>query len=53
MARARILETWSQKIGDMRVKKGFEHREGADAVFSALARGARVDGLLSELPLNS
>lgn len=40
------------KVGDMRVKKGFEHREGADAVFCAFARAAGVDGLLSVLPLN-
>jgi len=41
-----------RKVGEMRVKKGFEHREGADAVFCAFARAAGVDGLLSILPLN-
>ena|SRR5258708_5710070 len=40
------------KGGEMRVKNGFEHRESADAVFSAFARAAGVDGLLSVLPLN-
>jgi len=41
-----------RKVGEMRVKKGFQYREGADAVFSAFARAAGVDGLLSLLPLN-
>ena len=41
-----------RKVGDMRVKKGFQHREGVDAVFSASARAAGVDGLRSVLPLN-
>jgi ribosomal RNA-processing protein 12 len=40
------------KVGEMRVKKGFQYREGADAVFSAFARAAGVDALLSLLPLN-
>jgi len=40
-----------RKVGEMRVK-GFQYREGADAVFSAFARAAGVDGLLSLLPLN-
>ena len=39
-----------RKVGEMRVKKGLQCREGADAVFSALARAAGVDGLLSLLP---
>jgi ribosomal RNA-processing protein 12 len=41
-----------RKVGEMRLKKEFEHREGADAVFCAFARAAGVDGLLSVLPLN-
>jgi len=41
-----------RKGGEMRVKKGFQYREGADAVFSAFARAAGVDGLLSLLPLD-
>ena len=41
-----------RKVGEMRVREGFEHREGADAVFCAFARAAGVDGLLSVLPLN-
>ena len=41
-----------RKVGEMRVKKGFQYREGADAVFSAFARAAGVDGLLNLLPLN-
>jgi len=41
-----------KKVGEMRVKKEFEYREGADAVFCAFARAAGVDGLLSVLPLN-
>lgn len=41
-----------RKVGEMRVEKGFQYREGADAVFSAYARAAGVDGLLSLLPLN-
>ena len=40
-----------RKVGEMRVK-GFRYREGADAVSSAFARAAGVDGLLSALPLN-
>ncbi len=32
------------KVSEMRVKNGFEHREGADALFSAFARAAGVDG---------
>ena len=36
----------------MRVNEGFQHREGADAVFCAFARAAGVDGLLIVLPLN-
>jgi len=42
-----------RKVDELRVKKGFQYREGADAVFSAFARAAGVDGLLSLLPLNS
>jgi len=41
-----------RKVGEMRVKKGFQYRKEADAVFSAFARAAGVDGLLSLLPLN-
>ena len=41
-----------RKVGEMRVKKGFEHREGADAVFCAFARAAGVGGPLNGLPLN-
>ena len=40
-----------RKVGEMRVKKGFEHREGVDAVFCAFARATGVDGLLNVLPL--
>lgn len=41
-----------RKVGEMRVKKGFQYREGADAVFSAFARAAGIDGLLNLFPLN-
>jgi len=41
-----------RKVDEMRVKKGFQYREGADTVFSAFAGAAGVDGLLSLLPLN-
>jgi hypothetical protein len=41
-----------RKFGEMRVKKGLEHREGADAVLCAFARAAGVNGLWSVLPLN-
>jgi len=41
-----------RKVGEMRVKKGFQYREEADAVFSAFTRAAGVDGLLGLLPLN-
>ena len=41
-----------RKVSEMRVKKEFQYREGADAVFSAFARAAGVDGLLNLLPLN-
>ena len=41
-----------RKVGEMRVKKGFQHHDEVDAVFSAFARAAGVDGLLSLLPLN-
>jgi hypothetical protein len=41
-----------RKVGEMRVKKGFEHRKGVDAILCAFARAAGVDGLLTLLPLN-
>ena len=41
-----------RKIDELRVKMEFQYREGADVVFSASARAARVDGLLRLLPLN-
>jgi len=40
-----------RKVDELRVKKVFQYREGAD-VFSASARAAGGDGLLSLLPLN-
>ena len=41
-----------RKVGEMRVRKGFQYRKGADSIFSAFAQAAGVDGLLSLLPLN-
>jgi len=41
-----------RKVGEMRVRKGFQYREGADSIFCAFPQEARVDGLLSLLPLN-
>jgi len=41
-----------RKVGEMRVKKEFQYREDADAVFSAFAQAVGVNGLLSVLPLN-
>ncbi|KAL5506993.1 RRP12 [Sanghuangporus vaninii] len=51
-AAERLLIPLIQKIGDMRVKKGFEYKEAADTVLRSAVSVIGPEALLAVLPLN-